>query len=293
MTNEKFNFRHSLFITGFLCYSVILHAQTVPPVYQEVYNELEPKLRQITTAIGQRWDGQIHPTRFCSDLQMCNTRIQKTKLLTPGIYALTVQMLDALVEMGMTAVRFNFSYPFLVSTFPNSDQYLDLFQRIVQAARDRHFTVLINFAHYSKAEIVTLYWSVLFFGNLDYQPGYENLSSDSLSSLTVPQSLQNMNNGILTPVGRFYKEIISEANSETPVEPLPNSEPAPKGFDLQDNYPDPFNIQTTIPFTLPTRSQRLAGNALREALPQGSKWAGVFEVYPLRLTQKDDQDEVL
>ena len=34
---------------------------------------------------------------------------------------------------------------------------------------------------------------------------------------------------------------------------------------------------------LPTRSQRLAGNAWREALPQGSKWAGVFEVYPLRL----------
>ena len=442
MTNEKFHFRHSLFITVFLCYSFISHAQTVPPVYKEVYDELEPKLQQIMTVIDQRWDGQIHPTRFSSDLQMCNTQIQKTKLLTPGVYALTVQMLDALVEMGMTTVRFNFSYPFLVSTFPDSDQYLDLFQRIVQAARDRHFTVFIkcastntnpqygsldpivanfmsgltparykmekremieaiiqnlqpsfltieeepetmeaatgldyspdslvgyieyfldgldkqgsligagqgswesmtyidrlveipgldyldihvypvnvdfiddnlftiyekttshskslifgecwlhktsdqdlaaqlspaerfkrdlfsfwypldslytrmlaNFAHYSKAEIVTLYWSVLFFGNLDYQPGYESLSSDSLTSLTVPQSLQNMNNGILTPIGRFYKEIISEANTATPVDPLSNPMTAPGYFDLLENYPDPFNIQTTIPFTLPS-----------------------------------------
>ena len=412
----------------------------MPPAYQSIYDELKPKLEQLIASVDEKWDGTKSEVFFCSDLSICNTQIQKTRLLTPGYYALTVQMMDALVDMGMKAVRFNFSYPFLVTGFPESDRYLDLFGRIVQAAKARNMTVFIkctstntnpdygaadpavdafmnqltssryktekrqmietiiqilrpdyltvedepetmeaatglvytpdslenyiayfldgldkagcrigagvgsweprayvdrlveipgldyldihvypvnlnfvddnlfyiqekaeafgkplvfgecwlnktgiqdigsdltpvdrfkrdvfgfwfpldslytrllaDFAYYSDAEIVTLYWTSLFFNTLEYQDGYKDLSADSLYALTIPQALENMQNRIFSPIGRFYRDIITEA-AQTPVIVDDRSlRTASTQFELRGNYPNPFNSETTIRYTV-------------------------------------------
>ncbi len=134
----------ALVVAVLCCVSLTARAQEVPPAFEGLYSELETKLGQIDRAIEQVWNGESLCSHYSADLIICNSQVQKTKLLSPAIYPLSVAMLDAFRAMGLTTVRINIGYPFLVSSFPRSEEYLELYRRVVAAARERGFTVFIK-----------------------------------------------------------------------------------------------------------------------------------------------------
>ncbi len=107
-----------------------------------------------------------------------------------------------------------------------------------------------KFAHHTRAEIVTMYWSLLFFGNLDYNAELEYLTVDSLFTLTNSHVFQNMKTGFLSPLGETFESIVREA-CECGLEddPFPVGSDDPDFF-LATSYPNPFNTGTTIRFSL-------------------------------------------
>ena len=130
--------------TLFLFIPLFCFGQTVPPVYQDIYSGLETRLSSIDSSLEAVWDGFLYPTRYSADLIVCNSQIQKTRLLDPPVLSLSLLMLDAFGSLGLTTVRINIGYPFLTDSFPDSDRYLEFYRTVVEAARTRGYDVFIN-----------------------------------------------------------------------------------------------------------------------------------------------------
>lgn len=119
-------------------------AQT-PATWQTAFNQLQPKLLSINAQILNKWDGQKYGTAFSEDLSLANSN-RGYELINPAtqpqLLAAIDSMLSAFEFVGLRAIGLTIQYPLFVEGFPQRDQYIQFYEKVVQLARARQFTIL-------------------------------------------------------------------------------------------------------------------------------------------------------
>ncbi len=134
----------------------IVKAQ-VPPQWDTAKAQLTLKLNQINTEILNRWDNQPYCMNFSSNLIYANSN-RGYSLFTfdpdnypypiPAyqnlLYAYIDTMLMAFDTLGLTAVDITVNYPLLVTSFKNSQYYLDFYKTVAQKVKQKGFKLMIE-----------------------------------------------------------------------------------------------------------------------------------------------------
>ncbi len=130
-----------------LCSFVLTAGAQVPNTWQTAFNQLQPKLQSINAKILSTWDGQKHGTAFSEDLSLANSN-RGYELINPvtqpQLLAAIDSMLSAFEFVGLRAIGLTIQYPLFVEGFPNRDKYIQFYEKVVQLARARRFTILLG-----------------------------------------------------------------------------------------------------------------------------------------------------
>lgn len=128
----------------------------VPLQWDTAKVQLTLKLNQINTEILNRWDNQPYCTDFAGNLMLANSN-RGYALFTPdtafpypipvyqnALYAKIDTMLMAFNTLGYKAVDVTLQYPMLVSSFTNSQYYLDFYMTVCQKIKQKGFKLIIG-----------------------------------------------------------------------------------------------------------------------------------------------------
>lgn len=116
-------------------------ASPVPAEYADLYAALVAKLKAADGAITSRWNGQKSDVIFSAELLPANGNIGEPLLRAEAWQAILLN-LDVLQVLGVRGVRVATKYPILVTTFPRSGEYLELYKRLSQELKKRNLTWL-------------------------------------------------------------------------------------------------------------------------------------------------------
>lgn len=119
-------------------------SETVPPAYQSVYNWVMADLKRSDSLVTSIWDGTKHCAAYTIDVDYASTITYKTQLLNPVNLQNAYYAIDAYADGGISGVRLDVGYPFLVPGFPNQNQYLLFFKNVVNRARAKGLKVFIK-----------------------------------------------------------------------------------------------------------------------------------------------------
>ena len=115
---------------------------SVPSEYQRLYQEISDKLDTFDTYLNSLSNGTENQITFGAELLPANGN-QGERLLTDENYRGTIFYMDALQSLGVQGVKIAISYPLLAPDFPNSDRYLEYYQKVAQELRKRNMKVLV------------------------------------------------------------------------------------------------------------------------------------------------------
>lgn len=125
-------------VIGFLIYLWPQQPQPgeIPTEYQALYDELEQKLEDFNQQLEALPDRENYPTTFATDLMVANGN-RGTALLDEKGYQYILLYLDRFQELGVKGVKISLNYPLLVSDFPNSDRYLEFYQKLAREIMEK------------------------------------------------------------------------------------------------------------------------------------------------------------
>ncbi len=113
----------------------------VPSVYQSQYTQVRSEVSSFAKQVGK---APAHPsTTIGTELLAANGNIG-TRLLTPGALSGVEAELDAFRALGIDAVTVAVSFPLLLSTTPQSSQYLSFYEQVAQQVRLRHMVLSVE-----------------------------------------------------------------------------------------------------------------------------------------------------
>lgn len=124
------------FFLLFSWHSQKLPTGEIPKEYQALYVELEQKLKEFDQRLDAEWDGQKSDVIFATDLVAANGN-RGTALLDEKGYQYILLYLDRFQELGVKGVKISLNYPLLVSDFPNSDRYLEFYEKLSAEIREK------------------------------------------------------------------------------------------------------------------------------------------------------------
>ena len=104
-------------------------------------------LDQILNEFGQNLDSTApvatHQTIYATELLPADSNIGP-KLLSQQTLQSVTEFLDAIQKLGVQGVTIDISYPILTPSFPNYDQYLGFYQKVVEQVRQRGMKIDIE-----------------------------------------------------------------------------------------------------------------------------------------------------
>lgn len=122
-------------------------AQTVPPVYQDLYTEMQGAINSFNTATLALWDGSKPPVTFSAHLLTANSN-SGPSILTPGNYTSFLHEMDGLKALGVTAVVVNIDYPILDPGFDafggQAAAYLGFYQSVANDIHARGLKMIVE-----------------------------------------------------------------------------------------------------------------------------------------------------
>jgi hypothetical protein len=84
-----------------------------------------------------------HEVIYATELLPADSNVGE-KLLSPRAMQSVINYLDAIQKLGIQGVTIDVSYPILVPTFPNYDQYLSFYEKVVSQVRSRGMKIDIE-----------------------------------------------------------------------------------------------------------------------------------------------------
>ncbi|MBI3259786.1 MAG: T9SS type A sorting domain-containing protein [Ignavibacteriae bacterium] len=129
----------------------------VPTEWVTAKTELTSILNTVNTAIQNKWDKQPYCTNFASNLILANSN-RGYGLFTPdpknfpypipvyqnALYAKIDTMLMAFDTMGFKAVDLTVQYPMFVTSFNNSQLYVDFYKNIAKKIKLHGFKLIVG-----------------------------------------------------------------------------------------------------------------------------------------------------
>ena len=131
-----------LTLTFFAICSVMI-AQTVPPNWQSLYNQLEIKLHFIDSTMNEKWDGDKYCTNYCTNLLIASSN-KGPELLGDSVLHRVWLTLNTLDSLGIKAIDLTVNYPILVDSFPRSNEYLEFYKTVAGMIKNRGYKLIIG-----------------------------------------------------------------------------------------------------------------------------------------------------
>jgi len=121
---------------GIGCSNVIQYDESVPSAYQAMYSTLSQILNDFNQTLGGIQPVASHGVIYATELLPADSNIGD-RLLAPQTMQGIIKYLNAIQKLGIDGVTIDISYPVLVPTFPNYNQYLNFYESVVQQVRSR------------------------------------------------------------------------------------------------------------------------------------------------------------
>ncbi|MEK7116938.1 MAG: fibronectin type III domain-containing protein [Patescibacteria group bacterium] len=142
-------------------------ADPIPAEFQPLHTVLESKLDTFLDTLKTQWNnGSVYPTVIGSSLIPLNPNFGDT-LLVPAVFTANIKYMDRLQSLGVRGLAIDINYPLLDPNFrgaTTSNLYLSMYKNIMDAARQRGFTVSIEvqpiFPNYSTLPVTPYYQSM-------------------------------------------------------------------------------------------------------------------------------------
>jgi chitodextrinase len=133
----------SFILIGSICLfsQLTVQAQTVPPQYQAIYNNMSSQISAFQTLINQNWNGTPYPVAWAPQLSSATSN-QYLALLNPTYYQTVLVELQELQATGAQAVTVHINFPILYQPFytyaGNTADYQQFVTFYQQLASDIH-----------------------------------------------------------------------------------------------------------------------------------------------------------
>ena len=118
------------------CSNVIPYDESAPPAYQGMYTSLGQILDNFNQTLSGIQPVASHGVIYATELLPADSNIGD-RLLSPQAMQGVINYLNAIQKLGIDGVTIDISYPVLVPTFPNYNQYLNFYESVVQQVRSR------------------------------------------------------------------------------------------------------------------------------------------------------------
>jgi len=189
-------------LTVLLC-AATLSAQTVPPVYQDLYTSLTNQITAFSNTVNASWNHVPYAVAWAPQLGGANSGLG-SKLLATNHYSATVSELDSLKATGAKAITIQIDFPMLYEPFFSSEaeyqQYLNFYTQLASDIRSRGLKLIVECQ------------------NINYIPG---VFDQDLSAYYNSLSLTDYENGraqvasvVATQVKPDYMSVITEPDTE-------------------------------------------------------------------------------
>jgi hypothetical protein len=128
---------------GLMCSSVANYDESIPPAYQSMYSALSQILDNFGQTLSSTSPVASHAVIYATELLPADSNIGQ-RLLSPQAMQGVSNYLDAIQKLGVQGVTIDISFPVLVPTFPNYDQYLQFYENVVAQVRQRGMKIDIE-----------------------------------------------------------------------------------------------------------------------------------------------------
>jgi hypothetical protein len=121
-------------------------AQTIPPQFQALHDELYSSLDNFRRTLAQQWDGSRAPVAFSANLLSAHSA-RGEALLAPGMVEAVAMEIDNLKALGVGAITLGIDFPMLYRPFHRSEaeyqQYLAFYTQLAREIRARDLTLVV------------------------------------------------------------------------------------------------------------------------------------------------------
>ncbi len=187
--------------------AVGMFAQTVPPTYQAIYNNMTTQISAFQTTVNQGWNKSAYPVTWAPHLSSAESD-QFTALLGTNYFDRTVLLeLQEIQATGAKAVTVHINFPVLYQPFytyinePSEyDQFISFYQQVVNAVHARGMKLVVE-STVSEALDGTQ--------GSSFEPYYQSLSWDDYMTFRA----QNVVN-VAQLIKPDYLSVICEPDSE-------------------------------------------------------------------------------
>ena len=128
---------------GRTCSNVAQYDESIPATYEPMYSTLSQILDNFDQTLGSPSPGSSHSVIYATELLPADSNIGP-RLLSPQAMQGVISYLDALKKIGVGGVTIDVSFPVLVPTFPNYNQYLSFYENVVEQVRARGMKIDIE-----------------------------------------------------------------------------------------------------------------------------------------------------
>lgn len=155
---------------------------SIPDEYRLLYLDLEEKLKAFDQKMDRRCTAPAREITFSAELLSANCHAGE-KLFDQIYYQSILKWLDAFKAMGISGVKIAVDYPVLMPDFPASDNYLKVYENIVDECRARGFKVLIACGNFFGPPFTDINYTLKGITLDDYRQGKKKMVEKILHEL--------------------------------------------------------------------------------------------------------------